>query len=491
MSTAFRERPAPSPAPVEDIELKTAHVPPSAAPSVHSGSGSGRASPAPSATSTANALDERAFRIRQILICLSSFTLVFTTCGAGFSFGVYQELYQSMSVEPGSPFYGASPAQIDLIGTLGVAFMTIVSPFAIAWTKRFSPRTMVYCGGALFFVASIAASYSQTTWQFMLTQGFLTGIGTSFSYIPAVTVAPTWYGARRGLALGIITSGTGLGGVVWAPALEAMNSSLGFRNTLRISGAISTALVLLGGAVIDWDPVNKERVQAETDRLKAKSRSWFHSLWAVPLVDWKIARTRQFVANISANALQGAAYCTPIFFFSAYAKTLGYSSKQGAMFIAVNNVASGVSRIGIGALADRFGHANMLLLCTGVSAIVSVGLWLPSTLTGVTHTSKSLFIAYSMLYGPTASAYVSLFPPVAIEMFGLHNFASVNGFLYMVRGLSILTGTPIAGTLIPHSAAHSMALPKQYLNMTAFVAALLFVATAGVLWVRLEVVNKA
>lgn len=420
-----------------------------------------------------------------------SFTLVFTTCGAGFSFGVYQELYQTMSAQPNTPFTGASVAQIDLIGTLGVAFMTIVSPFAIAWTKRFSPRTIVYCGGALFFLASLAASFSQTTWQFMLTQGFLTGIGTSFSYIPAVTVAPTWYGARRGLALGIITSGSGWGGLVWAPAIEAMNAHVGFRNTLRISGAVGAALVFLSGAVVDWDPVNKARVQDETDRLKAKSRSWVHSLFAVPLVDWKIARTRQFVANLSANAMQAAAYCTPLFFFSAYAKTLGYSSKQGAMFIAVNNVASGVGRIGIGVMADRFGHANMLLLCTAISAVVSVGLWLPSTLTGVTHTSKGLFIAYSMLYGPTASAYVSLFPPVAIEMFGLHNFASVNGFLYMVRGLFILAGTPIAGTLIPHSAVSSMALPKQYLGMTAFVAALLFVATAGVLWVRLEVVKKA
>jgi MFS family permease len=47
--------------------------------------------------------------------------------------------------------------------------------------------------------------------------------------MPAVTIAPTWYGPRRGLAMGIILAGTGVGGLIWAPAITAMNKSLGFR----------------------------------------------------------------------------------------------------------------------------------------------------------------------------------------------------------------------------------------------------------------------
>ena len=42
---------------------------------------------------------------------------------------------------------------------------------------------------------------------FSLTQGLLLGLGTCFSYIPAVTVTPGWYDKRRALAMGIVLSG--------------------------------------------------------------------------------------------------------------------------------------------------------------------------------------------------------------------------------------------------------------------------------------------
>lgn len=44
--------------------------------------------------------------------------------GLGFAFGVYQELYKTID----GPFQGASPAAIDLIGTLSASLMTIGAP---------------------------------------------------------------------------------------------------------------------------------------------------------------------------------------------------------------------------------------------------------------------------------------------------------------------------------------------------------------------------
>ena len=44
--------------------------------------------------------------------------------GLGSAFGVYQELYETID----GPFQGASPAAIDLIGTLSASLMTIGAP---------------------------------------------------------------------------------------------------------------------------------------------------------------------------------------------------------------------------------------------------------------------------------------------------------------------------------------------------------------------------
>jgi MFS family permease len=181
-----------------------------------------------------------------------------------FSFGVYQALYEDLASQPNTPFTGASSAPIGLIGTLSVSLNTLGVPYVTTWTKLYSPRTVVCLGGLVYGVAIILPSFGQHPWHFTLTQGILQGIGTCMTFIPAVTVAPTWFDRRRGLAMGIIVSGTGVGGVIWAPTLRAMNDSIGFRNGLRVSGAVSGVLLVLAGLVMKWEPSFQDRVRMET-----------------------------------------------------------------------------------------------------------------------------------------------------------------------------------------------------------------------------------
>ena len=58
---------------------------------------------------------------------------------------------------------------------------------------------------------------------------------------------------------------------------------------------------------------------------------------------------------------------------------------------------------------------------------------------------KGLFITFTCAYGITASAYVSLFPTALAEQLGVQNISSINGLLYMIRGIGTMVGTPVAG----------------------------------------------
>lgn len=443
---------------------------------------------------------------RAILTVLVSFILTFTGCGLNFAFGVYQELYETL---PG-PFAHASPGTIDLIGTLAASLMTIGAPLASAWTKAYTPRTVTLIGGTLLLLANILASLSTQLWHFLLAQGVLLGCATCLSYIPAVTIAPGWFDARRGLAMGIILSGTGVGGVVWAPALRALNAAIGFRNTLRLTGGIGFALVSAAAMALEWDPASAARIAAErpsppslqslrrSTRLFSALRSTLRT--RIPLVNWRIANSRLFVAEAAGAALQAAAYYTPVYFFSSYARSLGYSAAAGASFIAASNASSAAGKVLLGYTADRAGRLNTLLFCTLVSAATALGLWFPSTRAGQegegvgdNGRARALFVAFAVLYGVFAGAYVSLFPTVLVELFGVQNFASVNGFLYMVRGFGALLGTPVAGALIRSGGARVTAgfgrggrAAEEYAKSSVMVGALLAAATVSVLWVRLE-----
>jgi MFS family permease len=432
---------------------------------------------------------------RPIMIVAASTTLVFTVCGIGFAFGVYQETYERLSHDPTSPFHGASPAMIDLIGTLAISLMTIGAPYATAWTKSFNPPNVIWCGGLVFSVALLLASFSQQTWHAQLTQGFLAGLGTCLTYMPAVTVAPTWFTARRGLAMGIVLSGTGLGGVAWAPLLHALISHTGWRNSLRISSAISFVLISIAAPILRWEANAASRFAAESSSRNSTPTSYSAKilrLFKVPLLDFKIARSRKFLAQALSAALQSAAYYTPVFFFASYATTLGYSSATASNFIALSNAANAIGKIVLGHIADRIGRLNALFLTTALSAIAVCALWIPSSQSTTEDQGRNLFIAFTVLYGVFASAYVALFPTSLIELFGIQNFASVNGVLYMIRGLATLVGTPVAGALIRGGGGGrdrdegTHAGPASFGNATILVGALFGMATVAVLWVRIE-----
>jgi MFS family permease len=418
-------------------------------------------------------IDGQKRRRQQILVVISSTMLTFTGCGLNFAFGVYQELYETLD----GPFKDASAAKIDLIGTLAVSLMTMGAPFASAWTKSYSPKTVTIIGGALFLIANLAASFGTQLWHFILTQGFLLGCATCLTYIPAVTVAPGWFDGRRGLAMGIILSGTGLGGVAWAPLLRYMNSTIGFRNTLRVTGILAAAINSISALALKWEPGAAIRNRQEMQGRRGLN---------LPRVNLSIVRTRAFAAHALGTTLQAAAYITPTYFFSTYARTLGYGSATGANFIALGNACNFIGKIVLGYLADKFGRLNALVLCTLLSGLVTLGLWLPSSSSLDEGTRRGLFLSFTCLYGFTASAYVSLFPTALAEQFGIQNFASINGLLYMIRGIGTLVGTPVAGALINARKTDMLGTVVNFEGTIVMVGVLLMSATMFVAWARVE-----
>lgn len=390
-----------------------------------------------------------------------------------------------MSREAGNPFSGSSAAEIGLIGTLSVAFMQIAAPLASVCIKRYSPRIVLVASGIIYFVACLSASYGTKLWHFLLTQGFLLGIASCLSFITAVTVTPTWYSKRRGLAMGLITSGTGVGGLVWAPSIRAMNEQLGFRMALRINGCAAIVALFLSAAVLDWDEASKIRLKQ--DRTSGQ-RYLSGTLFGIPLVSLRAAKSKAFAAQAFGATLHGAAYYIPLFFYSSYAQTLDYSSATGANFIAINNACNAIGKVVIGFIADRYiGRINALVLTTSIGAITTASFWIPSTLLNGVGSSRGLFIAFSICYGTFASAYVSLFPASLVEIFGPAQYASVNGLLYMLRGFGGLAGTPVGGALIK---GRTSGMPQAYWATATLTATFLTGAALSMVWVWFEAHKK-
>ncbi|TVY12543.1 Monocarboxylate transporter 13, partial [Lachnellula arida] len=414
-------------------------------------------------------------RREQALIVISCLTLTFTGCGINFAFGVYQELYETL----GGPFQNATPGEIDLIGTLSASVMTIGAPVVNALVKRYETRSITLLGGILFAVASIAASLGTRLWHFHLAQGLLQGCAACLTYIPAVTVSPGFFNERRGLAMGFITSGTGLGGMAWAPFLRYLITAIGFRNTLRVTGILAAVMISISASVLR--EVEEPSMGQPRDQ-KAQGTGYVYKT-KFPVANWKLVRSNAFIAQASGTALQAAAYMTPVYFMSSYATTLGYTNTAGANIIALSNASNCGGKIIVGYLADRFGRLNALVLSTFSSAVATFGLWYISDSQLDISALRALLLAYACIYSITAGSFVSLFPTALAEQFGIRNFASVSGLLYMIRGVGTLIGTPIGGVLVRHSEG-LRETASSFDRTFLFVAILLSGATISTAWAR-------
>jgi hypothetical protein len=72
-----------------------------------------------------------------------------------------------------------------------------------------------------------------------------------------------------------------------------------------------------------------------------------------------------------------------------------------------------------------------------------------------------------------------LFPTTVIEVFGAQAYASVNGFIYFIRGLGALWGSPVGGALVK-GGTH----PQAYVTLIWYDFALLMLSSVCVMAVR-------
>jgi hypothetical protein len=93
------------------------------------------------------------------------------------------------------------------------------------------------------------------------------------------------------LAIGLVLAGTGVGGLIWAPATSAAIEHLGFRNSLRLIGGLGPGFLVLFGCINRWEPEMAEALHRQNrDVSRAKQ------LFMIPNPGWNFIKQRKFLA---------------------------------------------------------------------------------------------------------------------------------------------------------------------------------------------------
>ncbi|KAL7781783.1 putative monocarboxylate permease [Trichoderma afarasin] len=106
-------------------------------------------------------------------------------------------------------------------------------------------RTMMYCGSFLMVFGLMMTSLANKYWQFILAQSLCTGSGIGLVALGALATPGTWFIKRRGLAIGLGSTGASIGGIIFPIALRHLIPMIGFGWAVRVMGFIVLFMLML------------------------------------------------------------------------------------------------------------------------------------------------------------------------------------------------------------------------------------------------------
>ncbi|KAL3424969.1 MFS monocarboxylate [Phlyctema vagabunda] len=343
---------------------------------------------------------------------LGAFLVMFCSVGYINAFGVFQEYYLETMLSD------HSASSISWLGTFNIFCLfggTLISGFL---NDKYGPRSLLWAGSAIIIFALFMNSLSTKYYQLFLSQALLLGIGISLIILPALTTVSQYFAAHRGLCLGLIVSGSSLGGVIWPIALHRLLSEIGFGWTLRTIAFIMLPLLTIGCLTIIPPPEQKTRQN----------------------VDFSCLKNPVLVLLALGLFFVYLGLFTLFFYVTPWTVSLGLDGNMAFYMVSIVNAASLFGRILPGILADRIGPYNVMVLAVVLSGIVCM-CW---------TTAKSLggIIVLSLAYGFTSGAVIALQSACAAAVVKPQHYGIAMGAVMSFLSIAGLVGTPINGQIL-------------------------------------------
>src|SRR6201994_3533465 len=339
--------------------------------------------------------------------------------------------------------FGWTTAQISSALSIRFILFGLMAPFAAALMNRYGLRNVTL--SALTIVASaLVISLAMTqVWQLILLWGVVVGIGTGMTaLVLGATVAARWFGARRGLVVGILTASAATGQLVFLPLLAHLTDVMGWRSALGLMcgmlGVTAFAVLMLmrdrpgdlglrpfgdlGTQPLPLPPPSNAPIMAAalgTLRDVSQTRTF-----------WILFATF-FICGASTNGLVQV-HLIPM------CLDFGIPQVQAASLLAAMGIFDFFGTIGSGWLSDRFDNRYLLFWYYGLRGLSLVSL----PFTDFSFYGLSLF---AMFYGLDWIATVPPTVRLTAQRFGPERANLVFGWIFAGHQLGAATAAFGAG----------------------------------------------
>lgn len=313
-----------------------------------------------------------------------------------------------------------------------------VNPLAGVLCDRLRPAGLMAAGGAALGVALWVDSTIAAPWQLYLYFGVFTAVAVAAAgWIPAIVQVQRDFQDRLGLALGIVSSGVGVGMLVVVPATQLLIDAYGWRTAFRVLGTVCVLWIVPSSLWLLKQ--SRNRIQGPATLNPAKPRTGE----AITLAE--ALRGQPFWLMLAAFFFGNVCSQTMHVHQVAYLVDHGVSALIAASVVGAVGAASIAGKIGGGWLSDRYERERVYL--GGIVIMVAAVAALSALGSGAGAPAAWEIYGYAVLLGVGYSATASLIPAMVSDRFGGTHFGAIVGFGLMGSAAGSAVGPWMAGYL--------------------------------------------
>ncbi|WP_254063864.1 MFS transporter [Granulicella sp. S190] len=393
-------------------------------------------------TSPVMANDESSLRYPGWSVATAAFAGVMT------SFAPIVPYTFSLFLNPLHAAFGWKREALD--GTFAIAAITValVSPFIGMLLDRFPPRRIILPSILVFALALASLSrLSGSIGQFYLTF-FILGLvanGTAqFAYTRTIL---TWFQKRRGLALALILTGSGVGSILIPPATQWTIAHHGWRSAYLLLGGIALLGLPLTALLVRNRPAETAQYEEPVvSGLSVRSAFTSSAFWLLCGIT--------VLSAFSENGL--------VTNLAAILSDHGVTAQSAALALSVRGAAGILGRLGVGLLIDRFSPQRIQ---TMILALAATG-----TLVLAFAGSPAIALSGAVLLGIGLGSEADVLPYLLAHYVGRKHFSVLYGLTWTAYAIGGATGPMFIGHMYDVAGAYHYC-SIVYLAAIAFAAA--------------------
>jgi MFS family permease len=316
-----------------------------------------------------------------------------------------------------------------------------VNPAVGALCDRLRPLGLMAAGGVALGLALWADSYIASPWQLYLGFGVFTAIAVAAAgWVPALVQVQRDFQDKLGLALGIVSSGVGVGMLLVVPLTQLLIDAYGWRTAFRVLAAICVLWIVPSSLFL----LRRAPARRHAPTPAAAPQKPLHTATLAEAM-----RGTPFWLMVSAFLFGNVCSQTLHVHQVAYLVDQGVAAIVAASVVGVVGASSIVGKTGGGWLSDRVERefvyvAGIAILVGAVAALAAIG----------AAPAHWAIYGYAVLLGLGYSVTASLIPAMVSDRFSGPNFGAIVGVGLMGSAAGSAIGPWMAGYLFDRTGSY-------------------------------------